>query len=184
MHDEIISIFRKLKLPTQSQLDMLTMAGVSPTAIIWNWAGDPAEIRRAFVEWLPNNRFVFEADSRSGVVFENLVVIANDECGEVADIVAFDVQGHFASWLGIPILGLENSTMPRISDALPLHKSVTEWIRSYRKGVVILEPSKARHFLENSGSLVVDDLDYGRRLMAAMTWKPSILISRYARQAA
>ena len=176
MHGDILETFAGLKLPTQAQLDGLRRQGVPAQAVIFDWADEPVAIKRAFVEWIPSNRFVFEDESVSGVVHDCLVVVANDETGDPVDLIAFDFQGRFASWLGVPVLGLENAHAPRLSDALPVHRTPIDWLANYRRGVVVLNANMARHYLESAGRLVVSDADQGRHLMAAMTFKPQILI--------
>jgi hypothetical protein len=176
MHGDILETFAGLKLPTQAQLDGLRRQGVPAQAVIFDWADEPVAIKRAFVEWIPSNRFVFEDESVSGVVHDCLVVVANDETGDADDLIAFDFEGRFASWLGVPVLGLENAHAPRLSDALPVHRTPIDWLANYRRGVVVLNANMARHYLESAGRLVVSDADQGRHLMAAMTFKPQILI--------
>ena len=176
MHDDIVETFERLKLPTQAQLDGLRRHGVPTRALIFDWCDESVAIKRAFVEFLPGNRFVFEDESVSGVVVDALTVVACDECDDPADLVAFDFNGRFASWLGMPVLGLENATAPRMSDALPVHRHPIDWLANYRRGVVVIDHKKARHFLENAGPFVVSDADQGRHLMAALSFKPQILI--------
>jgi hypothetical protein len=176
MHDDILETFAGLKTLTQSQIDGLRHQGVPAQAIIFDWADEPVAIKRAFVEWIHGNRFVFEDESTSGVVVDALIVVANDETGDPVDLIAFDLRGHFGSWLGAPVLGLENAHAPRLSDALQVHRTPIDWLANYRRGVVILDHNRARHYLENAGRLVVSDADQGRHLMAAMTFKPKILI--------
>jgi hypothetical protein len=176
MHDEVVSTFARLKLPTQAQLDGLRRHGVPAQAIIFDWCDEPVELRRGYVEWIHGNRFAFEDESTSGVVHDALIVVARDQTGDPADLVAFDFQGRFASWLGVPALGLESAHAPRLSDALQVHRTPIDWLANYRRGVVILDHNRARHFLENAGPFVVSDADQGRHLMAAMTFKPQILI--------
>jgi|688.fasta_scaffold138004_3 hypothetical protein len=176
MADDILETFAGLKLPTQAQLDGLRRQGVVPRAMIYNWADEPVALRRGYVEWLPNGRFAFESESTSGVVHDCLVVVANDETGDPLDLIAFDLRGRFGSWLGLPVLGLENATAPRMSEGLSVFPNPVQWLASFRKGVVILDPNRARHFLESAGPFVVGSTDEGRHLMAAMTFKPQILI--------
>jgi len=183
MADDILETFAGLKLPTQAQLDGLRRQGVVPRAMIYNWADEPVALRRGYVEWLPNGRFAFESESTSGVVHDCLVVVANDETGDPVDLVAFDFQGRFGSWLGLPILGLESAHAPRLSDALPVFPNPIGWIANYRKGVVILDHNRARHFLENAGPFVVASTDHGKALSAAMTYRPKIYVNS-ERQAA
>lgn len=176
MADEIVEIFARLELPTQAQIDGLRRCGVPVRAMIFDSSDSPVELRRAFVEFLPGNRFVFEAENTSGVVHDALIVAANDEFDEPADLCAFDFQGRFASWLGIPVLGLENALLPRMSDALPVHRTPIDWLQNFRHGVVIVNAKMARHYLENSGPFVVCDSEHGRHLMAALSFKPEIFI--------
>ena len=183
MHDDIVETFERLQLPTQAQIDGLRRCDVAPRAMIFNWYDSPVELRRGYVEWLPNGRFVFEAESVSGTVHDAVVVVASDECDDPADLVAFDFNGRFASWHGIPALGLESVTLPRMSDALPVHRTPIQWLANYRRGVVVLNPNMARHFLENAGPFVVASTDQGRALSEAMAYRPKIYVNS-ERQAA
>jgi hypothetical protein len=176
MADDVVSTFQMLKTLTQSQIDSLRRHGVPAQAIIFDWCGSPVAIKRAFVEFLPGNRFAFEDESVSGVVVDALIVVGHDQTGDPVDLIAFDLNGHFASWLGVPMLGIENAHAPRMSEGLSVFRHPIQWLASFRKGVVILDHNRARHFLENAGRLVVSDADQGRHLMAAMTFKPQILI--------
>lgn len=176
MHGDILETFARLKLSTQAQLNGLRRQGVVPRAMIYNWADEPVALRRGYVEWLPNGRFVFEDEATSGVVVDCLVVVAHDQTGDPVDLVAFDFEGHFGSWLGMPVLGLENVTAPRMSEGLSVFRHPIQWLGSYRRGVVVLDPNRARHFLENAGPFVVANADEGRHLLAALTFKPQILI--------
>ena len=184
MHGDIVETFARLKLPTQAQLDGLRRHGVPTQALIFNWADEPVAIKRAFVEWLPQGRFAFEDESDSGTVHDCLIVIARDETDDPVDLVAFDFQGRHGSWLGLPVLGLENATAPRMSDGLSVFRHPIDWLANYRRGVVVLNANMARHHLEFAGPFVVSDADQGRHLMAALSFKPQILISSPERQAA
>jgi hypothetical protein len=177
MHGDVVSTFAGLKTLAQSQIDGLRRQGVPAQAIIFDWADEPVAIKRAFVEWIHGNRFVFEDESTSGVVVDALIVVAHDQTGDPADLVAFDLNGHFASWLGVPVLALESVTLPRMSDALPVHRTPIDWLGSYRRGVVILDHKKARHFLESAGPVAVGSTDEGRALSDAMTYRPKIYVN-------
>jgi hypothetical protein len=97
--------------------------------------------------------------------------------------VAFDLNGRFGSWLGVPVLGLENAHAPRLSDALPVFPNPIGWIANYRRGVVVVDHNRARHYLENAGPFVVSDADQGRALSDAMAYRPKIYVNS-ERQAA
>jgi hypothetical protein len=145
--------------------------------MIFDSYDSPVELRRGYVEWLPNGRFAFEDESVSGVVHDCLVVVARDQTNDPVDLAAFDFQGRFASWLGVPALGLESVTLPRMSDALPVFRHPIQWLASFRKGVVILDHKKARHYLESAGAFVVGSTDEGRALSDAMTYRPKIYVN-------
>lgn len=183
MHDDIVETFARLKYPTQSQIDGLRRQGVAPVAMIFDWCDSPVELRRGYVEFLPGNRFAFEDESVSGVVVDSLIVVACDETDDPVDLVAFDFQGRFGSWRGLPVLGLENALLPRMSDALPVHRNPIDWLTNCRRGVVVLDATMARHFLENAGPFVVASTDQGRALSDALTYRPKIYVNS-ERQAA
>jgi hypothetical protein len=182
MHGDILETFQLLKTLTQSQIDGLRHQGVPAQAIIFSWCDEPVALRRGYVEWLPNGRFAFESESTSGVVVDALIVVASDETGDPVDLIAFDFQ-RFASWLGVPVLGLENAHAPRLSDALQVFRTPIDWLANYRRGVVILDHKKARHFLENAGPFVVGNTEHGKALSEAMAYRPKIYVNS-ERQAA
>ena len=70
---------------------------------------------------------------------------------------------------------------PRLSDheALPVHRTPLEWLQSGRKGIVILDPVRARwEFAYLGCKLLVNDLSHGQSLRSALTIPaPPILIS-------
>jgi hypothetical protein len=177
MADDILETFARLKIPTQAQLDELRRQGVVPRAMIYNWADEPVALRRGYVEFLPGNRFAFEDESVSGVVHDALIVVARDQTGDADDLVAFDLNGRFGSWLGVPVLGLENAHAPRLSDALQVHRTPIDWLANYRRGAVILDHNRARHFLENAGPFVVASTEQGRALSEAMAYRPKIYVN-------
>jgi hypothetical protein len=183
MHGDILETFQLLKTITQFQIDGLRRQGIPARAIIFDWCDEPVAIKRAFVEWLPNGRFAFEGESVSGVVVDGLIVVARDQTGDADDLVAFDLNGRFGSWLGVPVLGLENAHAPRLSDALPVFPNPIGWIANYRRGVVVVDHNRARHYLENAGPFVVSDADQGRALSDAMAYRPKIYVNS-ERQAA
>jgi hypothetical protein len=183
MHGDILETFARLKIPTQAQLDELRRQGVPAQAVIFSWCDEPVELRRGYVEWLPNGRFAFESESTSGVVHDALIVVAHDQTGDPGDLVAFDFQGRFASWLGLPVLGLQDATAPRMSEGLSVHRTPIDWLANYRRGVVVLNAGMARHFLENAGPFVVASTEQGRALSEAMAYRPKIYVNS-ERQAA
>ena len=94
-----------------------------------------------------------------------ICILARNRFGEVADVVAWSPRsGHVATHYGrLSVLGGQHVFGPRLSGPLVVHATPLEWLRAGRRGVVVIEPSRARDALEGQ-SLEVADPDFGQAL--------------------
>jgi hypothetical protein len=134
------------------------------------------------VIFLPDARFEF-ARHRNGFGARPAVVIpARDECGDLADLVALDLEtGECGTWRGrAAMLGAENVFAPRIGEPLTCHATPLEWLQAGRRGVFVIDPSRAASLLHaGGGPLEVRSVDAGLALRAALTIEaPPILVNQ------
>jgi hypothetical protein len=171
--DEIAVTYAGLATPNQAMIDALLAMGIEPDAFISDWRGASADLRTALVSW-QGNRFEFADDGRSV-----LIVMAFDEVGDLGDLVAFNSRGQIGTWLGrLPVLGLENALSPRMAEGLMVHKSALDWLRNYRKGVVIIDGKRASIALECSEPLIAADASHAAQLRALLRHEPRIIVAR------
>jgi hypothetical protein len=68
------------------------------------------------------------------------------------------------------MLGEQNLLSPRIaSDALPLHSDLLDWLRDERRGILILDPLRARWELAGEGPFLASSRRTARALTASLT---------------
>ncbi len=143
----------------------------------------------ADVIFRPGARFDFASEigsSRRSVAA--VIIPARDECGDLVDLAAWNVDGgELALWRGVAsMLGEDWTNAPRVeSETLAVFADVASWLRAGRRGVVIIEPRRARWRLAGE-RLAVDDPSFGRRVRDAMRLpEPQIMVaSKSARRAA
>ncbi len=167
----------------QTHLDWLTKRhSVPPLALAYDGDGFGWPIGVSKVEKV-GRRFQFRPEDGAGA----FVVIARDDAGDVADLVAWEPKaGWTVPWLGeVPMLGMQDVLAQRDDDPLHVHRGMLEWLQDDRTGVVILVPGEARRILEGT-TLRADDVGHGedlRRLLSPP--RPRIVVSASSnRQAA
>ncbi len=138
--------------------------------------------------FLPGDRFEFARDMRDARGHVLAVIIpALAENGETVDLAAWRLDtGALATWLGVAVmLGEDRLTAPRIEvDALRVFPGPLEWLRAERRGVVILDPERARWRLAGE-RLIVDDAPFGRRIREALRLpEPRVFVETRRRAAA
>jgi hypothetical protein len=136
----------------------------------------------------PAGRFDFAGEI--GLVREQvgaIIIPARDETGEIIDLVAWNTQtGALALWSGDAcMLGADQLTAPRVDmDALPVFPDAAAWLRAGRRGLVIIDPKRAR-WLTAETPLAVEDDAFGARLSADMKLpEPQIFVVCKAARAA
>jgi hypothetical protein len=139
--------------------------------------------------FLPGRRFECARDMRDARGHEAAIIIpARDEDGELVDLAAWEPDtGALALWRGcVAMLGEEQLNAPRIeTPVLTVFADVASWLRAGQRGVVIIDPARARWRLAGE-RLAVADAAHGRRLRAALRLpEPRIFVYRdSARRAA
>jgi hypothetical protein len=75
------------------------------------------------------------------------------------------------------VLGANNLFAPRLtSNALLVDPNVLTWLRNGRRGIVVVEPERARWQLARAGPLHAASIEQGRALLSALTFTPEILV--------
>lgn len=175
-HEIAVEFFESTKPLDDRQREWLHARGVSDDAIRGDPGHETAELRVGCVAFDRHYfDFVDRDDEDARSVF---VVIARDEFGTVADVVAFDAQGRVGAWLGrTAILGEQFVYYPRIGEpTLAVYPGPMAWLRAERRGVVILDERRARWRLAGD-RLAVDGVSFGRRLEKAMALpRPRIFV--------
>jgi hypothetical protein len=163
----------------EEQLDFLRSRGIPAAALGFDNKRRHFKIRTSRVVFLDLARFEFAYCFRGDR--ERLtatIIVCRDELGEVADLCAWSPKlGAPALWLGkIGLLGEENALAPRVgSPALDVHSTPEEWLAENRRGVVVVDPQRARPILNAASPLVVRTVPFGQTLRALLT-RPSARI--------
>jgi hypothetical protein len=156
--ESIASVHRSLPFPTDDELRWLLSQGVEEAAMSHPWI-----IRGGMVQF-DDDTFEFVSTGVQAIIFRT------EDCGETIDLVAWHSRtGRLASWRGVTFcLGdLEQLFNPAtwfMGDALRLHQSPLDWLRSGRDGIVILRPGMAHAYLAQCPRLVCADAAYARRV--------------------
>lgn len=176
---DIIDAWRECADLSQSQIDRLTGAGVSVEAL----SADPDDYGFA----IATDRVAF--DGAHGFCFERharqpdegfepaYIIVARDEFGDPSDLVAWRGDRVASLSARVSMLGANNLFAPRLlSDGLLVEPNVLSWLRSGRRGVVIIDTEKARWQLASAGPLQAASIDHGRALRRALSFRPRIKV--------
>ena len=108
-----------------------------------------------------------------------VTLVCRDEIGDPIDIAAWSPPAPLTLWLGrAAMLGADNCLAPRIAEGLLVHAGPLEWLRAACRGVVVVNPAKARSLLYRAQPLEVASVAHGRDLRRMMEVKPPrILVS-------
>jgi hypothetical protein len=134
-------------------------------------------------------RFDLSSEVRAARGHVSAVIIpARDECGDLVDLAAWNIDGgELALWRGVvSMLGEDGINAPRLeSETLDAFGDVASWLRAGRRGVVIVDPARARWRLSGE-RLAVDDVAFGCRVRDALRLpEPKIFVAaKNARRAA
>lgn len=152
--------------------------GVPETAIDKPWP-----IRAGHVVFGADGRFEFEQYTRSLSVrsARAFLILIEDMHGEPEDIVAWQpALDRIATWRGSAWgIGQSDALLIRMAehDGLPVWRDPLSWLRSGRKGVVIVRPRLAAAWLCDAGPLLAEDALHGLELRKALTRPaPRILV--------
>lgn len=152
--------------PTYAQLFALGIHGAAVTG------GGPFDALHVEpVCFLPDDRFEFARDLRDATGHVLAVIIpVLDEFDQTDDLVAWELNTNsIATWRGAAcMLGEEAIDAPDADeDGLRVFSGPPEWLRAGRRGVVILDASRARWRLAER-RLIVANTDFGLRLRAML----------------
>jgi hypothetical protein len=106
-----------------------------------------------------------------------LIAVARDQLSEPIDLVAM-LLDRAATWLGrIGCLGLQNIFAPRLlNNVLPIATNALDWLRNERRGILIINPVRARWELANAGPLCAANISHGIALREALALSPEIVV--------
>jgi hypothetical protein len=158
--------------PTTREVGSLTAQGVPTDAL--------ADLRAGYVVF-DELGFEFEhhIDGMEGV--RALLFLITDGQGVARDVVAWTPHdGRLATWLNRAwALGEEKVFAPRLSpqDELPVWRTPLGWLRANCKGLCLVRPQAAAHYLDCAGPLLAEDVPHGAELKRLLTRPaPRILV--------
>ena len=156
--DEFFTHTRNLRM---AEINWLLGQGVTPLAL----AKDPGEI--GFVIGAAKvvfnaNHFDF-AKHDADLDVSALVMVARDEAGDVADLVAWRPKDQIVApyACSVSMLGQHNIERPRLGEPLLVHSDPLHWLRADRQGVVVLNPQRAWSLLFDAGELQAANVEHG-----------------------
>ena len=164
----------------------LNSLGIPGPAITGAGDGYFASIHVAAVVPLPENLFEFAHNltdqTGAKVAF---VVPMLDEIGRTQSFVACNTQFTRATrWRRtLAMLGMEGLLAPRIAP-LRVFRTVIDWLRADRDGLVIFDFPLAAERLCRAEALAVDDVAFGRELSEKLHIGPPRILVRASERAA
>ncbi len=107
--------------------------------------------------------------------------LVTDGQGVARDVVAWSPSlNKLTTWLNRAwALGEEAAYRPRLSPQgeLPVWRSPVGWLKAGRKGLCLVRPKAAAHYLDDAGPLLAEDMAHGAELKQLLTRPaPRILI--------
>jgi hypothetical protein len=153
-------IFEQLPPMSSSAFHWLLSQGV-PRAVL------AAEVPcLAKVVFHRSQSFFDFVDDGEGI--DALILLARDECGEPADLVAWSTRHQeLGAYFGaVSVLGADDILAPRLTGeaALLIHRTPLEWLKAGREGVVIINAEDAAVALRDFGPFVARDVEHGKEL--------------------
>ncbi|GEO18619.1 hypothetical protein [Microvirga aerophila] len=99
--------------------------------------------------------------------------LITDHQGVARDVVAWaPTLNKIETWLGRAwALGEEQTFSPRLSEhqALPVWRTPLNWLRARRKGLCLVRPKAAVHYLCDAAPLLAEDAAHGAELKQLLT---------------
>jgi hypothetical protein len=142
-------------------------AGVTPDVL----AG-PVPVRAGYVHF-DEASFEFDHHTNMEAGVRAFLFLITGHQGVARDVVAWaPKQERLATWLGRAwALGEEQTFSPRMSEhqALPVWCTPINWLRAGRKGICLVRPKAAVHYLCDAGPLLVEDAIHGAELKQLLT---------------
>jgi hypothetical protein len=175
--DEILDEHALGESLTGDVLAALIREGVDVQAICRRIAAgtlDPPRLDRVVQVGDANFEFSrhLDGDDRVAMTF-----VCRNHIGDPIDVAAWSPPHPVSLWLGwAALLGAEGLFKPRMTEGLAVHATPLEWLRAACRGVVVLDPQKAKGLLYRAQPLEVATVDQGRELRRAMEVKPPIIL--------
>ena len=141
----------------------------------------PVPVRSGYVVF-DELGFEFEQHHRHGAEgVRAFLFLITDGQGVARDVVAWSPSlNRLTTWLGRAwALGEEAVYRPRLSPQgeLPVWRSPMGWLKARRKGLCLVRPKAAAHYLDDAGPLLAEDTAHGSELKQLLTRPaPRILI--------
>lgn len=154
--------------------------GIGRAALETAQTGERQTVRVDKIVVCSAGRFEFARYSEfEDEIVSALTVVAYDQFGAAVDIVALTDGGDLLTLTGrVSMLGEEQALAPRLSRGLRVHPNMFSWLRGGRRGIVIIDPVRARGLLRHCGPLIAEDQDHRRQLLRDLTTPaPTILIA-------
>jgi hypothetical protein len=166
MSIEILRELGRCDFLTPAILHQLTKEGVDLDALKIRWEGLPQFIpRREAVVYLDNGAFEFGCYRRSDPPTGAIIFPVHDELGDLIDLCAWSPPRPPALWRATGcMLGAERLFGPRMQEALPVHRTVLNWLRANCGGVVIFDEPKSADLLRRAAPLAAEDEGHGDEL--------------------
>lgn len=164
---------------SQNEIDALLTRGVPPLAL----ARDPVPcgagyvIRAARVVEHPDSG-TFDFSNGDPATQGALIIPLRDEYGDVADLLAwFPREDRAALWIGSVCLAGQQEIAMAAGGQEPVcvHATILEWLRTERRGVVVLDPERAA-FLLHGVTIAAANPAIGRSLASLLTLRPRIVV--------
>jgi hypothetical protein len=117
--------------------------------------------------------FEFDHHTNTEAGVRAYLFLITDHQSVARDVIAWaPKQKCLATWLGRAwALGEEQAFTPRMSEhqALPVWRSPINWLQAGRKGVCLVRPKAAIHYLCDAGPLLAEDAIHGAELKQLLT---------------
>jgi hypothetical protein len=164
----------------EPEIKWFARQGVPAHYLAQTYCREFSAIELSAVAFLSGGTFEFAHDLRgpSEVVLAYVMPLRNVN-GNAADVFAWHPQTRrFALWRNaVATLGEEQIDMPRL-EHLPVHQDVISWLRTGRRGLVIVDQDRAAPLLQGRGPLLVSSVAHGNLLRKQLTIAaPEILVT-------
>jgi hypothetical protein len=160
MVNDIFDVFDECEpLPVKIWGELGRWHGVDVDTLTHRWERLPLLAPRyAAVVFLDNGGFEFAAYRPEDSRIEALIFPVLDELADGIDLCAWAPSRQPALWRSMGcMLGAERLFGARMQEALPVHRTVLNWLRANCRGVVILDGPKSADLLRRVPSLLAED---------------------------
>ncbi|ANY78465.1 hypothetical protein BB934_09670 [Microvirga ossetica] len=148
-------------------VEAFVRSGVAPDTL----AG-PVPVRAGYVVFDALG-FEFDHHTNTEAGVRAYLFLILDHQGVARDVVAWAPKRKLlATWLGRAwALGEECAFSTRLTEhrALPVWRSPINWLRAGRKGVCLVRPEAAAHYLCDAGPFLAEDAAHGAEIKQLLT---------------